>query len=234
LSEDCIAAARGTTLSPNPLGREDLGKAKALNLHRIRSLNPDICLADPLQNRESDLHDLATTHRVLELPALSVPASKAALLRLGKTLDLEEPAQALVLAIQAQELAIQADLEELPPLKLALFLSHEPWLAAGAQSYEHSLLTTCGITNIYAHIPQTLAPVDAEDLRTRDPEGLLLASPPFTTVDRELLEADFFLAPRPLAFLPNRNLTDRLAHTATALQETHNLLMALRKNIGKA
>ena len=234
LSENCVGAAQETVLPPHPCGREDLGLSQALDLPRIRSLDPDLCLADPLWNREADLHALRADCKILELPALSVPASKAALKRLGRTLGCEEPAEALALAIQAQELAIQTEIDGLPPLSLALLMSRDPWLASGAASYESSLLSTCGAINIYADLATPLVEIEEEDLRARNPEGLLLSSPPFHAVDRELLEGDLFLAPRPIVLLPRRNLTDRLAHTATALRETHNLLMALRKNIGKA
>ncbi len=234
LSESCVGAALETILPPHPLGREEIGLPQALDIPRIRSLTPDLCLADPLWNRETDLHALAAHCKILELPALSIPASKAALQRLGRSLSCEEQAEALVLAIQAQELAIQAEIEGLPSLSLALLMSQDPWLAAGAASYESSLLSTCGAINIYADRATPLVEIDEEDLRNRSPEGLLLSSPPFHAVDRELLEGDLFLAPRPVVLLSQRNLTDRLAHTATALRETHNLLMALRKNIGKA
>ncbi|HHI79289.1 MAG TPA: hypothetical protein ENK02_04875 [Planctomycetes bacterium] len=234
LSQDCLGAASGTVLGLAPGDRTEIGTPEALDIPAILALQPDLCLADPLWNKAQDLESLSASCKVLELPAPSLAASKEALRRLGETLDVVEQAQALILAIEAQELAIEAEIATLPPLRVALLLSKDPWLAAGSTSYEHSLLTACGATNIYEDRAEASLPVDEEDLRTREPEGLLLSCPPFHAVDLELLEGDLFLAPRPILLIPMRDLRDRLAHSATALQDSHNLLMALRKNIGKA
>ncbi|MFC6704363.1 helical backbone metal receptor [Flexivirga alba] len=145
------------------------------NLETIRSLQPDVVVANKEENRELDvrrLRDSGVNVWVSEIE--TVPAAFAAYDELFDTvLQWERPAWL------AEARSLWSG--ELPPVRarVAVPIWRDPWMVVGSRTFTGDLLRRTGFDNVYADSDGRYPKVELADLDARGADVILLPDEPY-------------------------------------------------------
>ncbi len=160
-----------------------VGGTKNPRVDRITGLRPSLVLANKEENRREDIEALrAAGLNVLLTDPNTVGEACAMILEIGAALGCPGPAEALAAEV---ETALGGPPPGAPP-RVAVAVWKEPFMALGAASYGHDLITRCGAVNVLAG-RERYPEVTVEELRALRPDLLLLPDEPypFTTADED-------------------------------------------------
>ncbi len=163
---------------------QTVGGTKNPKVERIVALSPSLVIANKEENRKEDIEALLSAGlNVMVTDPNTIDEARAMILALGVALGRPAEADALDRTI-AEALAGPLPAE---PLRVAVAVWKEPFMALGAASYGHDLISRCGAVNVLAG-RERYPGVTAEELRALRPELLLLPDEPypFTTADETL------------------------------------------------
>lgn len=151
-----------------------VGGTKTLNLKRIKSLQPDLVLANKEENVEEQIDALRQICSVYVSDVNNLPTALQMISDIGHLTGKEN--DALLLNNQ-----ITKAFQELCPArvyKVAYLMWHDPYMAAAADTFISDLMERCGFQNVFKdalRYPVT----SVEELRQMQCEVLLLSSEPF-------------------------------------------------------
>lgn len=153
--------------------RPRVGGTKNVSSEKVRSLSPDLILAQKEENTKEIVEALAAEFPVYVTDVTDVASALSMIERVGLLVDLE---------VAAAELSrsIRKDLESIPSRSggRALYLIWRgPWMAAGPETFIHSVLEACGFENA-VRTPR-YPELDADAIRALAPDWVLLSSEPF-------------------------------------------------------
>ncbi|HEY0272114.1 MAG TPA: helical backbone metal receptor [Chitinophaga sp.] len=155
--------------------RTRVGGTKQLNLEVIRSLQPDLVIANKEENEQAQIAALEKSYPVWISDIHTLPDAYDMILRVGALTGRDAPAAYLVQELQRRFAALPA---ARPPRKTAYFIWRNPWMVAAAQTFIDAMLQRCGLVNVFAGMtryPQLTIP----QLQAVQPELVLLSSEPY-------------------------------------------------------
>jgi ABC-type Fe3+-hydroxamate transport system substrate-binding protein len=161
-------------------GKARIGGEKNPDLERIRTLGPDLVIA----NVEENVREHVGTLREWGLPVhVTYPRTAAgaiAMIReLGQVTGTEARATALADELQALLDRTRAATAPRPPARVFYAIWREPYMTIGADTYIHDVLAVCGAANVFADSPDRYPAVTLDDVATRRPDVILLPDEPF-------------------------------------------------------
>lgn len=155
-----------------------IGGTKALHLDKIKSLQPDLIIANKEENLKEEVEELAK-HTDLWLTDVHT---------LGDALQMIEDIGILVgKETAAYQLRVQIDsgfreLDQLvrhrKKLRVAYFIWKSPWMVCGNDTFIHEMLSYCGWENCFTDLSR-YPEIALEELEKRGCERILLSSEPF-------------------------------------------------------
>lgn len=201
-----------------PAHAERLRGTKNPDLRRLRTLAPDLVLANREENRVEHLEALrADGVSVLESFPRTVADVDGMLAELGRALDAEAAASALRadLAAARRHAAATAPAAGVPALTL---IWRRPWMALGADTYASALLAEAGFSNVAADLDGRYPKL--ADARELAPRVVLLPSEPYAFTDADLDAVGELLGDPhvPCRFVDGQTLTWHGTRTAEALR----------------
>ncbi|HXG28672.1 MAG TPA: helical backbone metal receptor [Nevskiales bacterium] len=163
----------------------EVGGTKQLRLDALRALQPDLIIAEKEENRREDVEALEREFPVYVTDVRSVDGALRMIRHLGQLCDCTQAAEVL-----AQQIAGRfSRLQPLRPRRrVAYLIWRKPWMAAGADTYIHDVLTRCGFENVFAAKTGRYPETTLEDIERLAPEVLLLSSEPYPFQDRHRQE----------------------------------------------
>lgn len=157
-----------------------IGGTKNPSLDIIRSLHPDLILANKEENRKEDIEELQELADVIVTNISTIDEAICAISLLGKRLQKQEDAETLIVNIKNS-----LRLPSYTLINVAYFIWKDPWMTIGADTYIHDVMKRFGLCNIYND--QTRYPhINIDDLETRDPQLILLSSEPFPFKEKHI------------------------------------------------
>lgn len=161
---------------PEAAGKPTVGQSGA-NLERIVALQPDLVIA-PHGFLDADL--LAELER-LKLPVFLLQARSlddvlAHLGILGRMLDRQQAADAVVAALRTRIQAVKAGTEGRPRPRVLYVLNMDPLITVGPRTFLHHLIELAGGESIAADSPTDYPRFSMESVLARDPEVVLFPS----------------------------------------------------------
>jgi ABC-type Fe3+-hydroxamate transport system substrate-binding protein len=165
---------------PLAAGIERVGGTKNPDTARIVELAPDLVLMNREENRRSDAEDLEQAGlRIHASMPVTVRDSVECVRTLGKDLQRVERANALAEGIITREREVRHRASARRPVRYAYLIWRKPWMAAGSDTYIHSLLGTAGGQNVFAQRHERYLEFEAGALTELRPDVVLLSSEPF-------------------------------------------------------
>jgi len=181
--EDQLVGVTKFCVHPDYLRKTKLvvGGTKKVNYHKIRSLNPDLIVAN---KEENTLEMVRNLEEIAPVWVSDVPDYRQALDmigRLGAILDKEKNALALIDLIEKKKAEFLSQNSQ-KPVKAAYLIWYKPLMAAGNDTFIESMLSLAGFKNV---VGQSRYPeVNKETLQ--DAEVILLSSEPFPFEEKHL------------------------------------------------
>ena len=163
-----------------------VGGTKTLNLNRIRSLRPDLIIANKEENTREQIEELQH-HYVVHITDVATLPDALNMIRevgalVGKTQESEKMASQIDTSLRSLSLI---NLSDRPTV--AYFIWRKPYMVAANATFIHSMLEVAGFRNVFAD--QTRYPeIIPDDLKAAQPDLIFLSSEPYPFTQKHIAE----------------------------------------------
>lgn len=149
-----------------------IGGTKNLNLEKIRSLKPDLIIANKEENVREQVEELEKDFKVLVTNISTIEDNYYLLKNLGNLLGKDEIAQKYNL----KNYEIFQDLQNIPRGKCAYLIWKNPYMTVGSDTFIHEILDKIGFDNIFKN-EKRYPEISVENMKSAD--YIFLSSEPF-------------------------------------------------------
>lgn len=151
-----------------------IGGTKQVHPDRVRSLAPDLIIANKEENVKEQVQALAAEFPVWVSDVNDLPSALSMIRDIGTITDREQEAAQIADSITTAF----AQLASVPPKKAAYLIWKEPYMVAGGDTFINDMLARAGFENVFA--AQNRYPtVSEEALLNSDAEVFLFSSEPY-------------------------------------------------------
>lgn len=160
---------------------EIIGGTKNLNTDKIKSLQPDLIIANKEENVKEQVEELMKDFKVIINNTETIEDNYYLLKNLGLIFNKEEKAQ--VFNLKIYEIFNQVQLKS--KVKAAYLIWKNPYMTVGSDTFIHHVLSEIGFENIFKN--KTRYPeIEIADLNEAD--VIMLSSEPFPFKEKHILE----------------------------------------------
>lgn len=161
-----------------------IGGTKNPSLSLIRSLEPDLILANKEENRKEDISELEKDFPVWVSDCNDLRSALDMINEVGMLVNKQQEAQLLTAAIESSFSSIPL-LKKRP--RTAYLIWKDPWMSAGGDTFIHAMLEAAGFENLFRNAKRY--PVTSpEELMEMGCEMVLLSSEPYPFRDKHILQ----------------------------------------------
>ena len=161
-----------------------VGGTKKLDIEKIRSLKPDLIIANKEENTQEQIEELAKEFPVWISDITNLPGALNMIQALGQVTGMEGKANKLVEEIvQGFNELHKAN----APKRVAYFIWRNPWMSIGNDTFIHSMIHFMGWQNVLAGA-RRYPEITLEELKEYNPELILLSSEPFPFKEEHIAE----------------------------------------------
>lgn len=161
-----------------------IGGTKQLNIEKIRTLQPDLIIANKEENTQEQIEQLAAEFPVWISDIQNLEQALEMIKRVGELVDRSDNANTLVQQINS-------GFNELRKAEIcrsvAYFIWYRPWMSVGCDTFIHNLIETIGWENVLSskiRYPE----ITLEELAGYHPDTVLLSSEPFPFKEKHIAE----------------------------------------------
>ena len=162
-----------------------VGGTKNVNLKRIKSLEPDLIIANKEENVKEQVEEMRKICPVWTSDVKTIEDNLQLIEDLGELLERQSTAKSLIQNIEQKQNELQSTVFVAKPETLYLIWD-KPLMGAGNDTFIHTMLLEGGFQNYLnkARYPE----ISEEELRNRPPEVLLLSSEPYSFTQKHVDE----------------------------------------------
>lgn len=165
-----------------------VGGTKQLNMEMIRSLKPDLIIANKEENEQSQVESLMQHYPVWISDINNLDTALDMIERVGQITDTAQNAKQITSEIKSGFKALEGLSARLSCVYL---IWKNPYMAAGANTFIQDMLQSCGFNNL---MKEDRYPVLTDDeLKKLNPDILLLSSEPYPFAEKHIKEFEFML-----------------------------------------
>lgn len=186
LEEEVVGITKFCTL-PTPWfeNKQRIGGTKNLRLDIIRSLKPDLIIANKEENKLEQIEMLEGQFPVWASDVVDLPSALEMMMQVGLITGKEDKARVIVETIDSAF----NELSQLGAGKSVLYLIwQQPWMAAGATTFINDVLQRLGLNNLACATGQRYPVIPSAQLIELKPDYVLLSSEPFPFSEKHLEE----------------------------------------------
>lgn len=160
-----------------------IGGTKALNLDKIRQLNPDLIIGNKEENEKEQIEQLAREYPVWMSDIYTLKDALSMITDIGFLVNREKAAKELAAKISS---GFQSVLPSLPPVRIAYFIWKDPYMTAGNNTFIDHIMKAAGWGNAVSapRYPE----ISAEELKQIDPDVIFLSSEPYPFKEKHISE----------------------------------------------
>jgi ABC-type Fe3+-hydroxamate transport system substrate-binding protein len=157
-----------------------VGGTKNLNLEKIRSLQPDLIIANKEENTQADIEALAAEFPVYISDINTLPDALEMMEVLAVMLDRKEAGAILRERLEQAFAHLKAALGNRikPTERVAYVIWKDPWMVAGSQTFIDAMLQAGGFENAFADL-ERYPVVSLDELEARNCDRVFLSSEPY-------------------------------------------------------
>lgn len=168
--------------------KERIGGTKKLNIEKIKALKPDLIIANKEENTKEDIEELQKYFPVWISDIYSLNDALNMIEAIGEITDTWQKAKAIADWIKQEFSAFEKSIAEQKVIKAAYFIWFNPLMAAGNNTFIHSMLELCKFDNAFKNM-ERYPEINEEYLQSANPELILLSSEPFPFKEKHI---DYF------------------------------------------
>jgi len=172
---DVIAVTDYTKYPVAARTKPSVGSPLSPSIETIVSLHPDLVLDDSNMTRAETVEHLQKLGiAVFVVSPHGLEGIYQSLTSLGRALNREESAQALVGRLRAREAAVRQRVSGKPVVSILMPVGYDPIISIGKHAFITQLIEIAGGRSITNDLPQEWPQVSLEAVLARAPEALLL------------------------------------------------------------
>ncbi len=166
-----------------------VGGTKTLNIEKIRSLQPDLIIANKEENTREQIEELAASCNVLLTDVNSLTTALETIQDIGILTHTKEKAFALADEIETRFSQLQKRMVVKKKIRTGYFIWKNPFMVTGRNTFINDMMHLCGLENIFAH-RERYPHVRPEDLYREKSicELVILPSEPFPFTEKHIPE----------------------------------------------
>lgn len=157
------------------LHKQKIGGTKQLDIELIKSLNPDLIIANKEENERKQVEELMALYPTYISNPVDLPGALDMINNIGELVGEGKAARGLSASIQREF----KRLEDLNPsgLKVAYLIWRKPYMVAGINTFINDMLQRCGFENVF---PKNRYPeITINELVNARPHVVMLSSEPY-------------------------------------------------------
>jgi ABC-type Fe3+-hydroxamate transport system substrate-binding protein len=162
---------------------EKVGGTKQLDIEKIKTLHPDLIIANKEENERGQIEELINFCPVWISDIYNLADALDMIERVGEVTGKEQEAKILStqIARQFNHITIQQS-----NLKTAYFIWRKPYMVAGKNTFIDNMLLRCGLINVFEW--ERYPEIDREKLIEANPDVILLSSEPYPFKEKHIAE----------------------------------------------
>lgn len=163
-----------------------IGGTKTVHIEKVKSLQPDLIIANKEENTQSDIEALENIAPVWISDIFTLEDSLQMMLEVGKICGKEEKSNQLTAEISASFRELESSLSSNQKrLKVLYLIWKDPYLAAAKNTFIDDMLARCGFENFLSE--ETRYPEWVPDLM-KAPDCIFLSSEPYPFKEKHIQE----------------------------------------------
>ncbi len=155
--------------------KKRIGGTKTLHLDIIRSLQPDLIIANKEENTKEQVEELAAEFPVWTSDIQTLEQALSMIAQVGAIVGKGPEAEVLVNEIRSGFAGL-GDAAE--PKRVAYFIWRNPWMSVGGDTFISDMIRRIGWTNVLAD-KQRYPEIALDQLKDKDIDLVLLSSEPY-------------------------------------------------------
>ncbi|SJZ54427.1 ABC transporter substrate-binding protein [Sediminibacterium ginsengisoli] len=164
--------------------KKRIGGTKNVHISEVAALQPDLIIANKEENIREQVEALQELAPVMVTDVNDLTTATEMIIQVGRITGREDKALALATEIRRQ-------FEQLTPvqpaIRTAYLIWRNPYMTVGADTFINDILSRAGFINVFADKTRYPA-VTIEEMKTADPELILLSSEPYPFRDKHIAE----------------------------------------------
>lgn len=164
--------------------KKRVGGTKTVHIDIVKSLQPDLIIANKEENTKEQIEELAKSFPVWVSDIQTIPQAFYMMAQVGILTGKAHEAQQLIKEIKDGFNSIEKPTK---PKRAAYFIWRKPWMCAGGDTFISHMIEAMGWQNVLADIKR-YPEIALEDLRTKDVDLVLLSSEPYPFKDAHIEE----------------------------------------------
>lgn len=197
-----------------------IGGTKKLDIEKIRSLKPDLIIANKEENEQEQIEELAKEFPVWISDIQTIPQALQMIQAVGHITGKGTAANALVDEIVTS-------FNNLPkaavPKRVTYFIWYNPWMSVGKDTFISNMITTIGWQNILAD-KSRYPELTLEELKAYNPELVLLSSEPYPFKEKHVAEIQAILPEADIRLVDGEMFSWYGSHMKAAIPYMQSLL----------
>lgn len=162
--------------------KERIGGTKNLNTEKIKSLKPDLIIANKEENTKEQIEELQRYFPVWISDIATVTDALQMIKQIGRLVDKEDAAQHIISTVTEN-----FPDEKIPNHSVAYFIWYRPWMSVGNDTFIHDVLRRCGFRNAFGN-EMRYPEIGMDALKQASPDVILLSSEPFPFKEKHIDE----------------------------------------------
>jgi ABC-type Fe3+-hydroxamate transport system substrate-binding protein len=208
-----------------------IGGTKNLNLPKIRSLQPDLIIANKEENVQDQVKALAAEYPVWISDVNDLPTAFDMISAVGKLVGRNEQATTIRSGINTKFQELNAWLQEnkISQLKVAYFIWKDPYMVAAGSTFINDLLTRAGFTNVLTQL-QRYPEITIDQLIASDCDLIFLSSEPYPFKQKHIEALQHFVPNKTILLVDGELFSwygSRLLRSAEYFLQLHKQIQSL-------
>jgi len=166
--------------------KKRVGGTKNIHIDIVRSLNPDLVIANKEENVKEDIESLENDLPVFVTDVNNLDDALSMMAQIGKITGRAEEGKNLSASIAGLFAKLPVSTS---PIRTAYLIWKGPYMTVGRDSFIHDMLRVAGFENVFND--RTRYPVTTtEEIRELKPDILMLSSEPYPFSEKHLIELE--------------------------------------------
>jgi ABC-type Fe3+-hydroxamate transport system substrate-binding protein len=165
--------------------KQRVGGTKNLKIDLIKSLNPDLILANKEENLKEEIEILQNDFNVYVSDISTINEALQMIEDIGTLVHCQQKSIEIVNGIKA-EMMTQSRLEKKDKIDALYLIWQNPYMVAGNDTFIHDMMLEAGFNNL---VKQNRYPMmTLEEIKSINPTVIMLSSEPFPFADKHIIE----------------------------------------------
>ena len=164
--------------------KQRVGGTKTVDIQLVRSLKPDLIIANKEENEKDQIEELARHCKILLTDVNDLGGAISMIKDIGCAVGKANEANKI-------NDKIQTAFSQLKPVNPGIITSYfiwrNPYMVAGGDTFINDLMTRCGLKNCFATMTR-YPQVRFDDLAKKDCKAILLSSEPYPFKEKHIAE----------------------------------------------